>query len=134
MKFKIDENLPAEAAVLRGAGFGAATVGDEDLLGADDETIVGTSRSEDRILVTLDLDFANTRAYPPGEHAGIIVLRSKRQDKLTVPLTFGAWQQLCRTEIRPTSCRPSTGTEYVFDKALDRCWAIRSLSGMKFSP
>jgi len=35
-------------------------------------------------LVTLDLDFANIRAYPPGEHAGIIVLRSKRQDKLTV--------------------------------------------------
>jgi hypothetical protein len=29
----------------------------------------------------LDLDFANIRAYPPGEHAGIIVLRVKRQDK-----------------------------------------------------
>jgi hypothetical protein len=45
------------------------------------------TRSDDRILLTLDLDFANIRAYPPGEHAGIIVLRPKRQDKLTV-LTY----------------------------------------------
>jgi hypothetical protein len=34
--------------------------------------------------VTLDLDFANIRAYPPGEHTGIVVLRVKRQDKPTV--------------------------------------------------
>lgn len=34
--------------------------------------------------MTLDLDFANIWAYPPGEHAGIIVLRVKRQDKPTV--------------------------------------------------
>ena len=31
-----------------------------------------------------DLDFANIWAYPPGEHAGIIVLRMKRQDKPSV--------------------------------------------------
>ena len=34
--------------------------------------------------MTLDLDFANIRAYPPGEHPGIIVLRVKHQDKPTV--------------------------------------------------
>ena len=34
--------------------------------------------------MTLDLDFANIRAYPPGEHAGVIVLRVKHQDKATV--------------------------------------------------
>ena len=82
MKFKIDESLPAEAAdVLRRAGFIADTVGDEHLSGANDETVATTSRSDNRILVTLDLDFANIRAYPPGEHAGIIVLRLKHQDK-----------------------------------------------------
>lgn len=85
MKFKIDENLPAEAAdILRGAGFAADTAADENLSGADDDTVASISRSERRILVTLDLDFANIRAYPPGEHAGIIVLRIKRQDKPTV--------------------------------------------------
>ena len=85
MKFKIDENLPAEAAVvLRQSGFIADTVGDEQLSGSDDEVVVTASRSEDRVLVTLDLDFANIRAYPPGEHSGIIVLRLKCQDKATV--------------------------------------------------
>ena len=60
MKFKIDENLPAEAAV-----------GDEDLSGADDDTVARRSQADDRVLVTLDLDFANIRAYPHGEHGGI---------------------------------------------------------------
>jgi len=85
VKFKIDENLPAEAAgVLRGAGFDVHTVGDEKLSGVDDETVASTSRSEGRVLVTLDLDFANIRAYPPGEHPGIAILRVKHQDKPTV--------------------------------------------------
>ena len=85
MKFKIDENLPAEAAaILKEVGFDAHTVADESLSGAVDETVAGASRAEGRILVTLDLDFANIRAYPPGEHAGIVVLRVKHQDKPTV--------------------------------------------------
>jgi len=66
VNFKIDENPPAEAAeILRGAGFVADTVGHENLSGAKDETAATTSRSESRILVTLDLDLANIRAYPP---------------------------------------------------------------------
>jgi predicted nuclease of predicted toxin-antitoxin system len=85
VKFKIDENLPAEAAeILRGFGFVADTVAEEDLSGADDDTVARTSQADDRILVTLDLDFANIRAYPPGEHAGIVVMRVKNQDKLSV--------------------------------------------------
>lgn len=85
MSFKIDENLPAEAAgILRCIGFDADTVADENLSGAKDETVATASGSEGRILVTLDLDFANIRAYPPGEHTGIIVLRVKRQDRATV--------------------------------------------------
>ncbi len=85
MKFKIDENLPVEAAeTLRQSGFVADTVEDENLSGSDDETVLARSRSGERILLTLDLDFANIRAYPPGEHSGIIILRLKRQDKATV--------------------------------------------------
>jgi predicted nuclease of predicted toxin-antitoxin system len=82
LKLKIDENLPRECAeALRGAGFEADTVADESLAGAEDSVIAAKSRNEDRILITLDLDFANIRAYPPAEYAGIIVLRSKKQDK-----------------------------------------------------
>ncbi|MFN0170984.1 MAG: DUF5615 family PIN-like protein [Bryobacteraceae bacterium] len=68
MKFKTDENLPVEAATaLRDAGFDAETVWDEALAGSDDATIAERVRREGRILITLDLDFANIRAYPPDE-------------------------------------------------------------------
>ena len=85
MKFKTDENLPAEAAAtLRDCGFDAETAWDENLSGSDDQTIAARVRNEGRILLTLDLDFANIQAYPPHQHSGIIVLRLKRQDKATV--------------------------------------------------
>lgn len=85
MKFKTDENLPAEAAgVLRDAGFDAETVWDEALAGSDDNTVAGRTRSEGRILVTMDLDFANIRAYPPQDYPGLIVLRLRSQDKANV--------------------------------------------------
>ena len=85
MKFKIDENLPLEAATaLQTAGFAADTVWDERLSGAGDEVIAERARNEGRVLVTLDLDFANIRAYPPDRYTGIVVLRSKTQDTPTV--------------------------------------------------
>jgi len=85
LKLKIDENLPAECAeILNHGGLHADTVADEGLTGADDSKLAAESRSEGRVLVTLDLDFANIRAYPPAEYAGIIVLRPKRQDKQSV--------------------------------------------------
>ena len=31
--------------------------------------------------MTLDVDFANIRTYPPGSHAGMVVLRPHRQDR-----------------------------------------------------
>jgi predicted nuclease of predicted toxin-antitoxin system len=36
---------------------------------------------EGRILVTLDMDFADIRAHPPAEFPGLIVLRLRQQDK-----------------------------------------------------
>lgn len=85
MKFKIDENLPLEIAIaMREAGLDVDTVLDEALSGAADEIVATRARTEARVLVTLDLDFANIKAYPPGQHAGIIVLRPKIQDKSSV--------------------------------------------------
>jgi predicted nuclease of predicted toxin-antitoxin system len=81
LNFKIDENLPAECGVLlRREGFGADTVAEESLAGADDAVIAERVQAEGRVLITLDLGFANIRAYPPSGHSGIIVLRLKRQD------------------------------------------------------
>jgi predicted nuclease of predicted toxin-antitoxin system len=85
LKLKIDENLPAECAgILSHGDLQADTVADEGLTGVDDSALAAASRSEGRILVTLDLDFANIRTYPPAESPGIIVLRPKRQDKQSV--------------------------------------------------
>ena len=82
MKFKDDENLPVEAAdLLRAAGHEADTVQEEGLEGAEDEALSGRIRLEGRAIVTLDLDFSDTRAYPPQDYFGIIILRPSRQDK-----------------------------------------------------
>ncbi len=83
MKFKVDENLPSEfASILREAAFKADTVNDEHLAGADDAIVSERSRTEGRVLLTLDLDFANIRSYPPGDYSGIVVFRSKAQDRI----------------------------------------------------
>jgi len=85
MKFKVDENLPTEAAELLGqAGHDAVTVLEQELGGRADPDIASICQRESRALVTLDTDFADIRAYPPQDFPGLVVLRLKRQDKLHV--------------------------------------------------
>ncbi|MEK7275182.1 MAG: DUF5615 family PIN-like protein [Candidatus Desantisbacteria bacterium] len=85
MKFKIDENLPTEAANLfREAGHDTMTVSDQHLVGSPDTDIASVCQREGRILVTLDLDFSDIRVYQPDEFPGLVVLRLRRQDKLRV--------------------------------------------------
>ena len=82
MKFKVDENLPVEAAdLLREAGHEADTVQEEGLSGTEDEVLSERIRLEGRAIITLDLDFSDIRAYPPQDYPGIIILRPSRQDK-----------------------------------------------------
>ena len=82
MKFKIDENLPVEAAdILRGSGFDAQTVLEQQLGGSADSGLAALCQLEGRVLVTLDMDFSDIRAYPPAEYPGLVVLRLARQDK-----------------------------------------------------
>lgn len=82
MRFKIDENLPVELAEeLRASGHEAATVDDQRLFGTSDRHLSEVCKTEGRIFVTLDLDFADIRTYPPDEYPGLIVLRLARQDK-----------------------------------------------------
>lgn len=85
MRFKIDENLPAEAAeLLRQAGYEAETVGQQAMNGSPDEDILSAWWDEKRTLVTLDTDFADIRCYPPAQTSGLIVLRLQKQDKPSV--------------------------------------------------
>lgn len=76
MRFRIDENLPAELAVtLRALGHEADTVASEGLTGTDDLALVSIALREDRVLLTLDKGIANLNRFPPGSHAGIVLSR-----------------------------------------------------------
>jgi predicted nuclease of predicted toxin-antitoxin system len=99
MRFKVDENLPIEVAqLLRDVGHEADTVMDEGLGGAIDDSIANRCRDENRAVVTLDVDFANIRAYPPDEYAGLVVLRLASQRKPHVMAVFAQVMPLLAAE------------------------------------
>jgi predicted nuclease of predicted toxin-antitoxin system len=76
IRFKTDENLhPETADLLRSAGHDALTVWDQSLRGRPDADIAAICRAEGRALVTLNLDCADIRKYPPEQYGGIVVLR-----------------------------------------------------------
>ena len=99
MHFKIDENLPADSIdIFSSAGMKASTVLEEGLGGRDDSRIAHVCGDEKKVLVTLDLDFADLRDYPPKNYPGIIVLRLERQDKKNVMRTLEKVVRLCEKE------------------------------------
>ncbi len=76
MRFKVNENLPAEVAVeLRLHGHSAETVVGEGLAGVADPAVVEVARAEDRVLLTLDKGIANLLRYPKGAHSGVVLFR-----------------------------------------------------------
>lgn len=100
MKFKIDENLPVDVAdLLRQTGYEAATVLEQDLGGSTDTVLASICQKETRVLITLDTDFADIRAFPPKQYYGLIVLRLKRHDKTYV-------RQILSRLIRKLSTEP----------------------------
>ncbi len=76
MKLKLDENLSRRLKPLLAAqGHDTLTAADEDLLSRPDTEIARAAATEGRILLTLDVQFADLRKYPPGSHPGIILFR-----------------------------------------------------------
>lgn len=76
MKLKLDENLGRIIAdVFRSAGHDTRTVREQGIAGAMDRKVIGICQSEQRCLVTLDLDFANPLLFDPAEYPGIAVIR-----------------------------------------------------------
>lgn len=80
VRFKLDENLPRDAErLLVAAGHDVQTALAEGFGGAPDSPIVVACQREQRVLVTLDLDFADIRLYPPASMPGVWVLRPHLQ-------------------------------------------------------
>ena len=67
--------------MLRAQGHDALTINDQRMSGARDPDIAAVCQREGRTLITLDLDFADIRSYPPAAYSGMVVLRLRRADK-----------------------------------------------------
>jgi len=76
LKLKLDENVGSRGVtLLKDAGHDVSTVVEQGLCSAQDPALLDACRSEQRCLVTLDVDFANPLRFKPVEHPGIAVLR-----------------------------------------------------------
>lgn len=113
---KLDENLPEVAReLLQTAGHDVATAREEGLAGAADDALLTAAKGESRVLVTLDLDFADVRRYDPADTAGIVVLRLHDQ---TLPM-------IRRTIVRLAdllSREPVSGRLWILDESRLRVW------------
>jgi predicted nuclease of predicted toxin-antitoxin system len=90
---------------------------DQGLGGANDATLMDVCRRENRTLVTLDIGFADIRAYPPAEGAGCLVFRLARLDKEGV---LSAPQRILPALRKETAA----GSIWVIDE-----WWVRIRSG-----
>ena len=80
MRVKVDEDLPAAAVeMLRDNGYVASAVVEQGMGGWKDPRLWVAVQSEQRLLVTGDKGFADTRHYPPGTHGGVLLLRPAEQ-------------------------------------------------------
>ena len=75
-------------AELAAVGHDASTVLQESLGGATDEELSARAVSENRILVTFDLDFADVRRYQAPGWPGVVVFRLRRQDVASCHAAF----------------------------------------------
>lgn len=76
MNFFIDANLPASTRKVLEAYGKVWHANDVGLGTASDTKIVAYALRHRAVLVTRDLEFGNPSLYPPGTHAGLIVLRT----------------------------------------------------------
>lgn len=65
-------------------GHDAHSVVQQALGGQPDERVIEVCDREQRALLTSDLDFSNILAYPPENHAGIVVFRLSDQAHTTI--------------------------------------------------
>lgn len=85
LRFKCDENLPrALSEFLAEHGFDAMSAHQQQLSGAPDRRLLDVCVRESRVLVTLDVDFADITSYPLAKHSGVIILRLRVQSRMEV--------------------------------------------------
>jgi predicted nuclease of predicted toxin-antitoxin system len=85
MKIKLDENMPERLIpILSALGHDVHTVHQERLTGKDDDRVWQAAQTEQRFLITQDLDFSDLRRFAPGTHFGLMLLRLHEPGRLAV--------------------------------------------------
>jgi hypothetical protein len=87
-----------QPASLAAAGHDVDTVPGEHLTGRPDQDVVTASTAAKRALISLDVGLGDIRAYPPGSHAGIVILRLADQSAATVIEAIGDLASLAELE------------------------------------
>ncbi len=94
MFIKLDEPLSNSLCeLLRSSGYEAATVTDQGWGGLRDSALWPHLLREQAFLITVDKGFGDIRVYPPGSHAGILILRVERE-------SFVAYRHLLQTVLQ----------------------------------
>lgn len=111
MNLKLDENLsrhlkPALVSLMHDV----VTVMDEGLLSQPDPIVAVAANREERMLLNLDLEFADLRKFPPVGYHGIILLRSRSLGPLFV-------NRFVEEFVRDTDLESLTGCVVVLDPA-----------------
>jgi len=75
MKIKVDEDIPPVVANwLREQGYQSSTVYEQGMSGWKDGLLWEAVQAEEQFLITADKGFGDIRFYPPGSHAGVLLL------------------------------------------------------------
>jgi predicted nuclease of predicted toxin-antitoxin system len=120
MRVFLDENLSAHlTAQLKASGHDAICAFDAGLCGKADEIIREFAAQQDRILITLDSDFADLTRYPVTRTPGVIWL------KPVPPITLASVEQQLMTAIDALLNRDLHGLLVVVDSS-----RIRTRSGI----
>lgn len=100
---KLDEDLsPAVAAPLQAAGHTVRTVVEQGWGGQNDATLFAGVCTRNEFFITGDKGFGDFRAFPPGTHPGILLLRPG-QDTVSQQLA------LIRSVLEQTGLEPLIG-------------------------
>lgn len=110
-KIKLDENFPPSlVSVFPAEIIDASSVLAQEISGTDDDNLYQLCLSEERTIVTFDLDFANIIRYPADKTQGIIVCRLRRKINLEDIRT------LCKTLVKIISENDLAGNLFIIEE------------------
>lgn len=92
MRIKLDENIAESArGRLTALGYDVHTVLDEGLSGHADGEVWMAAQTEERFLITQDLDFSDERRFAAGSHAGVLLVRLPDAEQWRISDYLAAW-------------------------------------------